>query len=103
NEYQSRNSGDDIKRKIVLKVREGGTHGSARLGYKNVGEGGKRWIAVDPEPFELLRWCFLAYATGEWSVKNLLVEATARGLLSRGGPNTPRKPLSISQMHRVLA
>jgi site-specific DNA recombinase len=103
NEYQSRNSSDDIKRKVLIKVQEGGTPGPARIGYKNVGEGGRRWIDVDPEPFELLRWCFMIYATGEWSVKDLLAEATDRGLLSRGGPNTPRKPLSISQMHRILA
>jgi DNA invertase Pin-like site-specific DNA recombinase len=103
NEYQSRNMGDEIRRKVLVKIKEGGTHGPARLGYKNVGEGGKRWIALDPEAAELIRWCFTAYATGGWSVKNLLAEATARGLLSRGGPNTPRKPLSISQMHRILA
>ena len=103
NEYHSRNMGDEIKRKTLIKIKDGGTHGQARLGYKNVGEGGKRWVDIDPEPFELIRWCFMTYATGEWSVKNLLAEATARGLLSRGGPNTPRKPLSVSQMHRTLA
>jgi site-specific DNA recombinase len=102
NEYHSRNMSDEIKRKIILKVQEGGTHGPARLGYKNVGEGGKRWITIDPEPAELIRWCFMTYATGEWSVSKILDEATQRGLLSRGGPNTPRKPLTLSQMHRIL-
>ena len=103
NEYQSRNLGDEIRRKVLIKIQEGGTPGPARIGYKNVGEGGKRWVVPDPEPFALLAWCFVTYATGEWSVKRLLEEATFRGLLSRGGPNTPRKPLSISQMHRILA
>ena len=103
NEYHSRNMSDEIRRKILIKIQEGGTHGSARLGYKNVGEGSRRWVAVDPEPADLIRWCYAAYATGEWSVSRLLVEATERGLLSRGGPNTPRKPINIAQMHRILS
>jgi site-specific DNA recombinase len=102
NEYHSRNMSDEIKRKMLIKVKEGGTPGNCRLGYKNVGEGSKRWVEVDPEPAELIRWCYATYATGEWSTKRLLAEATARGLLTRGGPNTPRKPLSVSQLHRIL-
>jgi hypothetical protein len=96
NEYQSRNSGDDIRRKIVMKVQEGGTHGPARIGYKNVGEGSRRWVEIDQTLAPHIRWCFEMYATGDWSVKTLLEEATARGLLSKGGPNTPRKPLKVT-------
>ena len=103
NEYQSRNMGDEIRRKSMIKVMEGGTMGVAPLGYKNVGEGGRRYVTVDPEPAKLIQWAFLAYSTGEWSVKDLLAEATRRGLRSRGGPNTPQRELSISQMHRILA
>ncbi len=102
NEYQSRNSGDEIRRKLLIKIQEGGTPGPAPLGYKNVGEGGRRWIEVEPKAAELVTWCFEAYATNEWSVKQLLEEATDRGMLSKGGPNRPRKPLTVSQMHRLL-
>lgn len=101
-EYESRNNGDDIRRKTLIKIQEGGTHGRAPLGYKNVGEGGRRWVVPDPETFELLRWCFIAYASGEWSVASMLAEATARGLLSSGGPNTPRKPIGEPYMNRTL-
>jgi site-specific DNA recombinase len=103
NEYHSRNMSDEIKRKLLIKIQEGGTPGSARIGYKNVGEGQKRWIEIDRLTAPHIRWCFESYATGDWSVKNLLTEATTRGLLSKGGPNTPRKPLTTSQMHRILA
>ena len=98
----SRNSGDDIKRKNLIKIQEGGTHGRAPLGYKNVGEGSKRWDVPDPETFELLRWCFVTYAPSEWNIERLLAEATARGLLSSGGPNTPRKPVGESYLNRIL-
>jgi site-specific DNA recombinase len=103
NEYQSRNMSDEIKRKRLIKIQDGGTPGPARLGYKNVGEGGRRWVEIYPEPAAIIQWCFVAYATGEWTVKDLHAEATERGLLTKGGPNTPRKQLSISQMHRLLA
>src|SRR5579859_2053415 len=36
NEYHSRNMSDEIKRKTLIKIKEGGTHGCARIGYKNV-------------------------------------------------------------------
>jgi DNA invertase Pin-like site-specific DNA recombinase len=102
NEYQSRNAGDEIRRKTLVKVQEGGTPGVAPLGYKNVGEGGRRYVVIDPEPARLITWAFEAYATGEWSVESLLTEITARGLRSRGGPNTPSKELSLAQLHRIL-
>ena len=102
NTYQSDNMSDEIKRKTLIKIREGGTHGVAPLGYKNVGEGSKRYVIVDPEPARLITWAFEAYATGEWNVKDLLAEATDRGLRSRGGPTYVSKPLSLSQMHRIL-
>ncbi len=102
NEYHSRNMSDEIKRKTLQKVMDGGTPSVAPLGYKNVGEGGRRYVVVDPEPAKLITWCFEADATGEWTVKSLLAEVTARGLKSRGGPNTPKKELSVSQLHRIL-
>ncbi len=102
NEYYSRNVSDEIRRKTLQKIKDGGTHGVARLGYKNVGEGSKRYVVVDEEPARLIEWAFEAYATGEWSEVNLLAEVTDRGLRSRGGPNTPSKPLSLSQMNRIL-
>lgn len=102
NEYHSRNMGDEIKRKTLQKIKDGGSHGCARIGYKNVGEGGRRYVVVDPERAPLITWLFEAYATGEWSVDRLLEELTARGLRSRGGPNTPSKPLTVSALHRIL-
>jgi site-specific DNA recombinase len=102
NEYQSRNAGDEIRRKRLIKIQQGGTPGPAPLGYKNVGEGGLRWVEVEPEAAALVTWCFEAYATNEWSIKSLLEEATDRGMLSKGGPNRPKKKLTVSQMHRML-
>ena len=102
NEYQSRNSGDEIRRKRLIKIQEGGTPGRAPIGYKNVGEGGRRWVETEPGTADLITWCFHAYATGDWSLKDLAAEAKDRGLLSTGGPTTPRRPVSPNQLQRIL-
>ncbi len=65
NEYHSRNMGDEIKRKMLIKIQEGGTHGLARIGYKNVGEGGRRYVVPDRERAPLITWLFQSYATGD--------------------------------------
>ena len=103
NEYQSRNTGDEIRRKRLIKIENGGTPGPAPLGYKNVGEGGRRYVVQDPDVAPLVAWLFEAYATGDWTLVGLLAEATERGLRSKGGPNTPSKVLSKAQLNRILA
>ena len=46
-----------------------------------------------------MSWAFEAYATGEWTLRKLLVEVTDRGLTSVGGPKTPpRNPYGLSQL-----
>lgn len=102
NEYHSRNMGEEIRRKRLIKVQEGGTPSVAPLGYKNVGEGGRRFVVIDPEPAELLRWSFKTYAETDLTALSVLEKATAKGLRSKGGPNTPRKPLVLSHFHRIL-
>ena len=102
NEFYSRNLGDEIRRKTLIKIQEGGTHGCARIGYQNVGEGGRRYVVIDPERAALITWMFEAYATGEWTTKSLTEEVNARGLRTRGGPTTPVKDISLSQVHRIL-
>ena len=113
NEYHSRNMGDEIRRKTLMKIQQGGTPGVAPLGYKNVGEGGRRYVVIDPEPAALITWAFETYATGNWTTERLLAAVTEQGLRSRGGPTTPRKELvlkpdaphpdpSVLQGHRSL-
>ena len=49
-----------------------------------------------------MRYAFEAYATGEWTLRNLLAEITRRGLDTTPGPRTPSKPLVLSHFHRLL-
>lgn len=105
-EFYSRNLANEVIKGTVQKARSGGTVGKAPTGYLNVREmverRENRTVAIDPERGPLVRWAFEQYATGEWSVRRLLDEVTERGLTSSGGPNTPSKPLSVSNFNRLL-
>ncbi len=71
-----------------------GTPGRAPLGYLNqrhIEDGHEvRTVTVDPERGPRLAWAFSAYATGEWSMDEIVSELNARGLTTKPGPNTPR-------------
>lgn len=106
NEYYSRNLSDEIKRKTLQKVKNGGTPFLAPIGYLNKQDlsGGRddRWIELDPERAPLIAWAFEAYATGLWSLHSLLAELTARGLTTRPTAKKPGKELHVSLLQRIL-
>ena len=106
NEYQSRNQSDDIKRKTLQKVKDGGTPALAPIGYRNVqGDGGdknKRWIEIDPVRSGHITWAFEAYATGTYSLRALADALEQRGLMQRGTARRPDRPLPANRLHHVL-
>ena len=60
------------------------------------------WRSTPSAP-PLVKWAFEAYATGEWTLPQLLEELTARGLTTRPGPHTPaRVRFSLSGLHQML-
>ncbi len=99
-QFYSRNLAQEVLKGLTQKAKLGGAPYKAPIGYLNVRslEGGKdvRYIGVDPERADLVRWCFEQYATGDWTVDNLLAEATARGLRTRPTDKRPAKPLSYN-------
>jgi DNA invertase Pin-like site-specific DNA recombinase len=106
NEYQSRNQSDDIKRKTLQKVKDGGTPTLAPIGYLNVqgvdGNQDKRSVIVDHDRAPHITWAFEEYATGKWSLNSLLEELTARGLRTRATATRSEKPLHLSMLQRIL-
>lgn len=106
NEYYSGNLSDEIKRKTLAKVKQGGTPTLAPIGYLNVQDrsGGRdnRWVVLDPEREKLIVWAFEAYASGDWPLRVLLDELTDRGLTTRATVKRAAKPLHLSMLHRIL-
>jgi len=87
NEVQVRQSGEDIKQKMLHKAMSGGTTGRAKIGYLNVRKDfdGRlvNTIDIDPERAPLVRWAFEQYATGEYSMSVLREQLAEQGLTTR--------------------
>ncbi len=105
-EFYSKNLGAEVAKGLTQKAEAGGTTGRAPVGYTNViyFELGRerRTVEVDPERAPLVRWAFEAYATGDWSLRDLLAELTARGLTTRPTKQRPGGPLVLSHFTRLL-
>jgi site-specific DNA recombinase len=106
-EFYSRNLALEVTKGMGQKVKAGGTVGKAPIGYVHLRqvENGRemRTVGVDPERATLIRWAFEAYATGEWTLRQLLEEMTERGLTTRPGPHTPSKKPSLNGLAKLLA
>ncbi len=105
-EFYSQNLATEVSKGLIQKAKTGGTVFKAPIGYRHVRviENGreKRTVEIDPERAPLVKWTFEAYATGEWTFAQLLDELADRGLMSRGGPKTPPKPLTLNGLHKML-
>lgn len=106
NEVQVRQSGEDIKNKLLHKAKNGGTVGRAKLGYLNVRKDfdGRlvNTIDIDPDRAPLIRWAFEQYAAGEYSTTVLADLLEEQGLTTRKSAGRPEKPLSRSALSVIL-
>ncbi len=105
-EFYSRNLATEVIKGTTQKAKNGGTPGRAPIGYLNVRrtvEGREaRSVEIDPERGPLMAWAFESYATGEWTIRRLLAELTARGLTTAPGRKNPGRPLVVSHLHKLL-
>ncbi len=105
-EYDSAQTAERVRMGIARKVQVGGTSGLAPLGYRNVSTvlDGRtvKSVAVDPERAPQVVEAFELYATGDWSLPELLDEVTKRGLRTRATRARSSKPLALAQLHRML-
>ncbi len=106
NEYRSREDGADIAYKMGQKAKNGGTLGKAPLGYLNVTEmfeGRKvNTVVVDPERAPFITLAFDLYASGEYTMDDIVDELSVRGLTTRPTISRPAGPVSTSKMSRLL-
>jgi site-specific DNA recombinase len=99
---------EDVTRGIRRKVEVGGFPAHAPLGYLNIREplpqGGEvRTIATDCQRAEIIRWGFETYATGLYSISDIVTLFAARGLRSRGNRRYSPRPLNHSAVHALLS
>ncbi len=106
NEVQVRQSGEDIRNKMLHKAKSGGTTGRAKLGYLNVRKDVDghlvNSIDLDPKRAPLVTWAFEQYATGEYSLTRLQQELADQGLTTRRTTRWEEKAVSRSKLGSVL-
>jgi site-specific DNA recombinase len=106
-EFYSRNLAQEVMKGMRQKVIQGGTPSRAPLGYLNVRDqtdDGRefRTVSVDIERAPHVIWAFESYATGEWSVAQLVAALEERGLRTRPTPSRPSAVPTVTSFHRIL-
>lgn len=106
-EFYSRNLAQEVMKGMRQKVIQGGTPSRAPIGYLNVrrqtDDGQEyRTVIVDPERAPHVAWAFKTYATGNWSVAQLVAALEKRGLQTRPTPSRPTVAPTVTSFHRVL-
>ncbi len=106
-EFYSRNLAAEVKKGMEQKVKAGGTPTRAKLGYLNrreVTADGRNVgiVIVDSERAPLIQLAFELYATGEFSYASLCEVLEAKGLRTRPTRKHQGKPLTTSQIDRIL-
>jgi site-specific DNA recombinase len=99
---------EEVTRGIRRKIEVGGKPGLAPLGYLNVREalphGGEvRTIVIDSERGPTIVWAFEAYATGMYSLIDMVTLLAAKGLRTRGNRRYSPRTLSLSAVHHMLS
>jgi site-specific DNA recombinase len=106
-EYYSLNLSAEAKKGLHRKAKLGGTPGLAPVGYLNVREtiDGReiRTVQFDPERAPHVRWAFIAYSSGAYTLDRLVAALHERGLRSRHTAHKAPKTISRSQLAHMLA
>ncbi|WP_036318649.1 recombinase family protein, partial [Microbacterium sp. B24] len=106
-EFYSRNLANEVVKGMSQKAKTGGTPGRAPIGYRNraaVNDEGRevRTVVLDDARAPQISWAFEAFATGKYTINQLLDELTARGLTSPPTPKRAARPLTASQLYKIL-
>lgn len=105
-EFYSANLAREVVKGATQKAKAGGTPHKAPLGYRNVRtmiDGREvRTVTLDDQRAGLITWAFDAYATGEYSLRQLLAELTDRGLTNPATARWPERPLQLSKLAKLL-
>jgi site-specific DNA recombinase len=106
-EFYSRNLASEVIKGTTEKAKRGGTPGIAPLGYCNVREtvDGRevRTIERDPERAPLIKLAFDLYATGRFSLNELVTLLEAKGLRTRGNRRYSPRAINHSTLHTILS
>src|ERR1700683_895776 len=105
-EYYVDNLRDEVIKGATVKARLGRTPYKAPLGYVNsrqIIDGHEvKTIVLDPERAELVKFAFEAYASGQYSLVQLVDILDAKGLTARPHKSAGAKSLGVSGLNVLL-
>ncbi len=96
-EYYVRLLSENVKKGQREKIRQGWLPTKPPLGYKTIGEKGRKIHVIDEEKAPLVKKMFELYATGNYSLKRLSEIMYKEGLRSNYGHKVPK-----SRIHELL-
>jgi len=106
-EFYSDNLASEVIKGATEKAKRGGTPGRVPPGYLNrrdFSTGSEvRVVQLDPEREHHIRWAFECYATGRYSIADLVALLEARGLRSRRTKRCEPRPLGHTTVADILA
>jgi site-specific DNA recombinase len=106
-EFYSRNLASEVIKGTTEKAKRGGTPTKAPLGYLNVREivDGRevRTVDLDPERAPLIKLAFTLYASGRFSINELVALLAAKGLRTRGNRRYGPRPINHSTLYTILS
>jgi hypothetical protein len=107
NQFQSMQTGENVKRGLRQKASVGGTYGPAKLGYLNTVDqlaDGRRVaiVRIDAERGPFVTLAFQLYASGGYSLSQLAAELDRLGLRSRPSKRSAGASLGTSVLQRLL-
>ena len=107
-EFYSDNLGQEVRKGIQQKLRNGGWPNLAPVGYVNarVDRGARRAeavLTVDPEQAPLVRIAFELYASGEHTITSLHEQMTELGLRNKRGAPMSRSKLAAMLHNKLYA
>jgi site-specific DNA recombinase len=96
--FYANNLSEEVKKGQKEKLAQGWMPMRAKLGYKSVGEKGRKTHEIDEAVAPLMRQMFELYSTGNHSIKSILDTMTKAGLRNEFG-----KKISRSRLHEMLS
>jgi site-specific DNA recombinase len=107
NQFQSMQTAEKVTSGLKKKASVGGTYSQAPLGYRHtvddLGDGRRvRTVEIDPDRGLYMTVAFQLYASGEYSISQLVTELNRLGLRTRTLRGRQSKPITGSTLQRLL-
>jgi site-specific DNA recombinase len=107
NQFQSMQTSENVKRGMRQKASVGGTYNVAPFGYLNdvdtLPDGRRIAIVIlDPDRSPYVVLAFQLYASGEYSISQLVRELNRLGVRTRATARRAARPLTTSTVQRLL-